>query len=43
MHFVERAVNNGDDNWVKYLSMLWESERVETLDEASSAVAERAE
>ena len=40
MDFIECAVDDGDDNWVKDMGMFWESKWMEAFYEASTAVAE---
>ena len=42
MDFVKRTVDDGNDNWVKDLSVFRESERMEAFDKASTAVTEGA-
>ncbi len=42
MHLVEGAVNRREDDWIKDLSVSWETNWMEALDEASTAIAEGA-
>ena len=42
MNLIECAVNRREDDWIKDLSVSWETNWMETFDEASATIAESA-